>query len=674
MFDKENPTLSAKEALSLLRAPLAPEGQPDSPSTLQAHEDAMAKRFAHTPVLPSRTPLTPKSPNPASGYARTPVTPQAARFERGSTEDFDLSFNSTGAGSTPGTALSVKSGGASSNSVTRRIVAESANGRLVVRRPSPVLETSPTHIHAKLGREDKFGISFPKTDARFSYGDRFDEAGGSTGGAFSPTVKNAVNAAAIVEAAAACTPGNFKTHPTPVNTPMGYVHPPAVSGGAGADQVFSPVQTCSREGSNTTPTQEQVIEEVRSWFQAVHSKLDVALHVISPGKETMSTAVGDSTEETTLGTTEEETDNSMSTPTAAHKTPSRNTRVFPVSAHAYPTPVCASDAQLQDEARRAAAELTRGVIARLSTNDSVAVTGAAEETPAEESAMACDAKAEAEEEPVPEETTETLVAVAYPLAIVKVGPVMTIDAPDEQVVTAYRKEVVTAASPQTPAKSVSLRAPLWSPPVSSPQVGHTASDALQMTDETLRVVTMVTCAALLSGYSAAMVVFSVATIFNLVAAVIGWTHTAVLGLGAAPVVLADTRGPVAHMHGAYMLYPPQLADVVFSLERTIGSVLGRFTGDALDVGLETLEETLTVIKSTPRVTVTLEGLGLLFLVIVSAILAGGVFVAAGSGTETVRKNTKEMLTKVVNFYKPGVDNLFAAAMDAMSPVRAPRRF
>ena len=182
------------------------------------------------------------------------------------------------------------------------------------------------------------------------------------------------------------------------------------------------------------------------------------------------------------------------------------------------------------------------------------------------------------------------------------------------------------------------------------------------------------CAALLSGYSAAMVVFSVATIFNLVAAVIGWTHTAVLGLGAAPVVLADTRGPVAHMHGAYMLYPPQLADVVFSLERTIGSVLGRFTGDALDVGLETLEETLMGIKSTPRVTVTLEGLGLLFLVIVSAILAGGVFVAAGSGTETVRKNTKEMLAKVVNFYKPGVDNLFAAAMDAMSPVRAPRRF
>ena len=38
VFDKENPSLSAKDALSLLRAPLAPEGQPDSPSTLQAHE------------------------------------------------------------------------------------------------------------------------------------------------------------------------------------------------------------------------------------------------------------------------------------------------------------------------------------------------------------------------------------------------------------------------------------------------------------------------------------------------------------------------------------------------------------------------------------------------------------------------------------------------------------
>mgnify|MGYP003953849813 CR=1 FL=1 len=41
MFDKENPSLSAKDALSLLRAPLAPEGQPDSPSTLQAHEAAV---------------------------------------------------------------------------------------------------------------------------------------------------------------------------------------------------------------------------------------------------------------------------------------------------------------------------------------------------------------------------------------------------------------------------------------------------------------------------------------------------------------------------------------------------------------------------------------------------------------------------------------------------------
>ena len=44
VFDKENPALGAQEALSRLRAPLAPEGQPDSPSTLQAHEAAVAKR------------------------------------------------------------------------------------------------------------------------------------------------------------------------------------------------------------------------------------------------------------------------------------------------------------------------------------------------------------------------------------------------------------------------------------------------------------------------------------------------------------------------------------------------------------------------------------------------------------------------------------------------------
>ena len=196
VFDKENPSMSAKDALSLLRAPLAPEGQPDSPSTLQAHEAAVAKRFAATPTLPARrAPLTPKSPNPA---ARTPVTP-AAGFSR-TTEDFDLSFNSTGAGSTPGTALSQNKKSAAGDSAEP---SPSRRGRdfLNRRRPSPVLESSPTAFHARMGRDDDF-----------------DEVQ-STGGAFSPTVRNAVNAATIVLAAAATTPGNKATHPTPANTP-----------------------------------------------------------------------------------------------------------------------------------------------------------------------------------------------------------------------------------------------------------------------------------------------------------------------------------------------------------------------------------------------------------------------------------------------------------------------
>ena len=84
----------------------------------------------------------------------------------------DLSFNSVGAGSTPG-----------------------ARGRRPSRRglraPSlPVLSASPTAFHAEIGAADDF----------------FDE-GASTGGAFSPTVKNAAAAAAVVAAAARVPPG-----------------------------------------------------------------------------------------------------------------------------------------------------------------------------------------------------------------------------------------------------------------------------------------------------------------------------------------------------------------------------------------------------------------------------------------------------------------------------------
>jgi hypothetical protein len=276
VFDKENPALSAKDALSLLRAPLAPEGQPDSPSTLQAHEAAVAKRFASTPTLPARrAPLTPKSPNPA---ARTPMTPAAA-FSR-TTEDFDLSFNSAGAGSTPGTALSQKSAGDFLDACESRRSDGAAARR---RRPSPVLESSPTEFHARMGRDSDF------------------DEGQSTGGAFSPTVRNKVNAATIVLAAAATTPGNRKTHPTPANTPVGHAFPRQLS--APKTPTDAPIDDTNPPASliaSSSPSEEEVIEEVRSWFASVHSKLDVALSAISPAPKKMPSAAQTKSAETKI--------------------------------------------------------------------------------------------------------------------------------------------------------------------------------------------------------------------------------------------------------------------------------------------------------------------------------------------------------------------------------------
>ena len=645
MFDKENPNLSAKEALSLLRAPLAPEGQPDSPSTLHAHETAVAKRFAtHTPTLPKRTPLTPKSPNPHA--LGTPKTP--AGLAR-TTEDFDLSFNSTGAGSTPGTALSSKSG---AGSVTRRFSAIGST-HSVTRRPSPVLESSPTYVHARLGNENRFD-----TQSNF-------EETNSTGGAFSPTVRNAVNKAAIVEAAAACTPGNKITHPTPMNTPMGYVHPVEVFSQEASDATLEASNESASSSPSSNPTDEEVIEEVRSWFASVHSKLDVALHAISPGpvKHSELSNDVDALEESNVDSVESNIDSNdteqlvmdtMHTPSSGEQ----NLNVFPKSVYAYPTPVGATAEMLEEESRRAAAALTKNVLERLTliAVEEETVGAVEEETvtlPVEEEVVTLPV----EEPPLPE---ESVMAEEFfvPEEVAMSSPVARV---------AVVEEIVTCLTPVTPVVMTTTTStpemshpPLFTPPASSPQVGHTASELTEMTPETIHVVTMVTCAALLSGYTVAMIVFATAMIFNGVSAVCG----AVYGLQVTAVPAIPSNPAVIKMHGAYMLYLPQLVDLGFAAERALGSVLARFGGG--EVGFEEIfdEETIANTSSSLRVDVTFEGLCLLFLVIVSSILVVWGVAAVMQGTDKVGANTKQVLVKVM------------AAMEAKSPggVMTPRRF
>jgi len=643
VFDKENPSLSAKDALSLLRAPLAPEGQPDSPSTLQAHEAAVAKRFAATPTLPARrAPLTPKSPNPA---ARTPVTP-AAGFSR-TTEDFDLSFNSAGAGSTPGTALSQNKKSAAGDSAEPGSTSRRGGDRhLPRRRPSPVLESSPTAFHARMGRDADFANSAQ-----------------STGGAFSPTVRNAVNAASIVLAAAATTPGNKVTHPTPANTPAARAFPPADAvrreeeTDVEEDVEMNVEKTEDVSENQSSPSEEAVIEEVRSWFASVHSKLDVALSAISPAPAratSVSPPYGSTRTPARAPTLPGSSAGLTSTPVEALS-------VFPRAASGvmYPTPALASADDLRDEARRAAKALADAAIAALTERE------------------------EARDAPVPnapglDSGIEAVVAPEAPEVVP--GTAVVPETPNEPEL-ADREEVATPEPKRAAASiasnenhldarlSTTPRAPpLVSPPPSSPAVGHTAHDALAMTPETLRVVAMVTCAALLSGYTIAITVFSLATVMNAAAAAAAAAWRAVAVWGARGPAPAEAVRCV--MRGAFSIYPPGLARLVLAAEAALGDALDALRGAGGAGASEGVPESYGAFESFEDsafedwriVTLTWEGVALLFFVVTTATLVAGgaaLFFAGADG---------DALETLATAVSPGTRRVLSRVMEAVSPV------
>ena len=635
VFDKENPSMSAKDALSLLRAPLAPEGQPDSPSTLQAHEAAVAKRFAATPTLPARrAPLTPKSPNPA---ARTPVTP-AAGFSR-TTEDFDLSFNSTGAGSTPGTALSQNKKSAADDSAEP---SPSRRGRdfLNRRRPSPVLESSPTAFHARMGRDDDF-----------------DEVQ-STGGAFSPTVRNAVNAATIVLAAAATTPGNKATHPTPANTPAASAAFPPADAVRREEGIETDVET-DVLNTQSSPSEEAVIEEVRSWFASVHSKLDVALSAISPAPEPDEKSV------------------SRNPPYGSTRTPARApavsgssagltstpvealSQVFPRAASGvmYPTPALASADDLRDEARRAAKALAEAAIAALTEREEARDSHAS----VPDAPFVTETGIDSGDSPEAE-APEVLEAVVPETR----GSGEEAATPEPKLASMASNEDHLDARDSTP---LDTAPPLVSPPPSSPVVGHAAHDALAMTPETLRVVAMVTCAALLSGYTIAITVFSLAFVMNAAAAAAAAARRAAAVWGARGQEPAEAVRCV--MRGAFSIYPPGLARLVLAAEAALGDALDALRGAGGAVFSEASEgvpesygafESPTAFEDSRIVTLTWEGVALLFFVATTATLVAGgaaLFFAGADG---------DALETLATAVSPGTRRVLSRVMEAVSPV------
>ena len=517
VFDvnKENPTLADKDAVALLTTPLKSVMMPDSPSTVERAENI--KRAMHsTPTLPKRLALSPRSTNAPIATPKTPA-PDAD----GSFRVEDLSFNSVGAGSTPGAALSGR------RSASR--LADSAP------RLSPVLSASPTAFHAEIGAADDF----------------FDE-GASTGGAFSPTVKNAAAAAAVVAAAAACTPGNKLTHPTPANTPA---------------NVFSlhahPAET-PKTAPSESPTREEVEEEVRSWFASVHSKLDAALSAVSPAADRRRSR--DAAPAAAMTTTPS---NPTPPPSAGYS------RFAPASARA-PTPI--ASAILRDSPGTILAP--DGAIARLLRGTP---------TPAKETNIH------------EVQTTET----------------ETIETETIETETIETKPIETETMDDDVPFAVDLL------PLSDDLPGFSVAEALPELDAgTLRVVSCVAAAALLSGQSFAIFLFVATCAWNLVSA----TFSALFSAFFSAFFVEPEPPVVATMRGAYVAYPAALTKFLIAAEAFLARVFR--APFAADIDVEFADVAVERVSVHAAGVVTLEGIGYLALALACVSLAGAGFAAA----------------------------------------------
>ena len=424
----------------------------------------------------------------------------------------DLSFNSVGAGSTPGAALS---------------------GRRSAPRLSPVLSASPTAFHAEMGVADKF----------------FDE-GASTGGAFSPTVKNAAAAAAVVAAAAACTPGNKLTHPTPANTPANALALHATAAGTGTPKA----------APSESPTREEVEEEVRSWFASVHSKLDAALSAVSPGPDRRRSRDEAPVPATTTTTT--------SNPTPTPPPSAGYSRFAPAPVRAR-TPI--ASAVLRDSPGTILAP--DGAIARLLNGTP---------TPAKETNMTTEVQT------IETETIEATVDDDVPLA-----------------------------------SSTALDLVPWFDDVP----GYSVAEALPELDAgTLRAVSCVAAAALLSGQSFAIFLFAATCAWTLVSATFQATRAALFAAFFFAAAVDPEPPVVATMRGAYVAYPAALTKFLIAAEAFLARVFR--APFAADIDVEFADVAVERVSVHAAGVVTLEGIGYLALALACVSLAGAGFAAA----------------------------------------------
>lgn len=492
--------------------------------------------------LGTRTPLSPRSPNVVVA-------------------GMDLSFNSEKAGHTPGTSLSFGSRKKRSKPTSSaKPVVTASRIELADTMGSPVTPAGPTHAGTTPGKAIPANLEMsPEATHMTVVGGDDDE---DDSDALSPEPAGGARA--------------------PTNTPAASVFDAAS---------IVPPMMGTQMGQQMSPTasQEDVIEEVKSWFASVHSKLDLALSAISPGGH--------------LRGSKTPTPDAL-TPSAAQ---ARGTSTWKSPEHL--TTANQSPATLMGAG---------GAVARL----------------IEEALAAPDA-------PVFTTDMNEAAAIESPISAWMARPKALVEALAEPL----------TPSPSTRGESISafsaepLPEDCVTPVATLEDLPGFSADVLVVdvsNTDALRVVATLTCAALVGVFPAALALVAISATYA--AAVNAFTYLLV------PTPATPT---LAVIKGSFMIFPPFLARFVAMTETyfcNLGSAMRAVPFDAAAAAAAAEEaERLAQIG---RVDLTGEGLTILFMLLASFAAVAGAVLFALYPEGDVFRGVRDALTEAVEMSSP----------------------
>ena len=492
--------------------------------------------------LGTRTPLSPRSPNVVVA-------------------GMDLSFNSEKAGHTPGTSLSFGSRKKRSKPTSSsKPVVTASRIELADTMGSPVTPAGPTHAGTTPGKAIPANLEMsPEATHMTVVGGDDDE---DDSDALSPEPAGGARA--------------------PTNTPAASVFDAAS---------IVPPMMGTQMGQQMSPTasQEDVIEEVKSWFASVHSKLDLALSAISPGEHLRrsKTPTADALTPTAAQTRETSTWKSPEHLTTANQSPSTLMGAGGAVARLIEEALAAPDAPVFNTNMKEAAAIESPISAWMARPKALVEALAEPLTPSPstrgESISAFSA------EPLPEDC---------------VTPVATLE-----------------------------DLPGFSADVLVVDVSNT---------DALRVVATLTCAALVGVFPAALALVAISATYG--AAVNAFTYLLV------PTPATPT---LAVIKGSFMIFPPFLARFVAMTETyfcNLGSAMRAVPFDAAAAAAAAEEaERLARIG---RVDLTGEGLTILFMLLASFAAVAGAVLFALYPEGDVFRGVRDALTEAVEMSSP----------------------